>query len=343
MYPSAITIIIVVIALLVLYVTGRSLAYVFKTTEEKLRSEPSVLTELDELRRSNEKLSTMYDQLAYDHDVLGKEYDEYKANIESFYNEQNKSLQTELDAQIKTVQEAQKSYMNMRNESYGRLMRISELEKELSNIRYSCDDSFLNTVERANQLSLKCASLENTIAEFDVYKKDAQEVHDRITKLYEAEVLAKKELSSKLWHSRREVAKLKRDLISADIQIKELEEKYSSSEKELYEYESMYNSILTQYAELKIKLKAKLDAIEQAKPAPETKTDISGLEWAKWVATNKDGVIQAFELIVKKASFYPSWVTEEGNGNRLIITEAQAITLCGRVPKWSDDYPTPCL
>ena len=57
MYPSAITIIIVVIALLVLYVTGRSLAYVFKTTEEKLKSEPSILTELDELRTANKQLS----------------------------------------------------------------------------------------------------------------------------------------------------------------------------------------------------------------------------------------------------------------------------------------------
>ena len=73
MYPSAITIIIVVIALLVLYVTGRSLAYVFKTTEEKLKAEPSIMTELDELRRANKKLSTMYNQLACDPDVLWKE------------------------------------------------------------------------------------------------------------------------------------------------------------------------------------------------------------------------------------------------------------------------------
>jgi len=109
--------------------------------------------------------------------------------------------------------------------------------------------------------SLKCASLENTIAEFDVYKKDTQEVHDRITKLYEAEVAAKKELSSKLWHSRREVANLKRDLISATAQIAELGGKYRKVEMERNEYESMYNSILSQYAELKVKIKA----IEQVK------------------------------------------------------------------------------
>ena len=62
MYPSAITIIIVVMALLVLYVTGRSLAYVFKTTEEKLKSEPSVLTELDELRTANKQLNYHCDE-----------------------------------------------------------------------------------------------------------------------------------------------------------------------------------------------------------------------------------------------------------------------------------------
>ena len=124
MYPSAITIIIVVMALLVLYVTGRSLAYVFKTTEEKLKSEPSVLTELDELRTANKQLNYHCDN------------------------------------------------------------RITELEKELSDLRSSCDDSFLNTVDRANQLSLKCASLENIIAEFDVYKKDAQRTYDTLRAEY---------------------------------------------------------------------------------------------------------------------------------------------------------------
>ena len=138
---------------------------------------------------------------------------------------------------------------------------IIELEKELSDLRSSCDDSFLNTVERANQLSLKCASLENTIAEFDVYKKDAQEVHDRLTKLYEAEVSSKKEMSSKLRNLRRKVTKLKSNLIGAAIQIEELGDKYTSSERERSEYESMYNSILAQYAELKVKL----NAIEQSK------------------------------------------------------------------------------
>ena len=145
MYPSAITIIIVVIALLVLYVTGRSLAYVFKTTEEKLRSEPSVLTELDELRTANK-------QLNYHCDKYKDLIDLYKTKVEV------------------------------------RDMRIKEIDEQLSDLRSSCDDSFLNTVERANQLSLKCASLENIIAEFDVYKKDAQQTYDTLKAEYDNKI-----------------------------------------------------------------------------------------------------------------------------------------------------------
>ena len=141
MYPSVITIIIVVMALLVLYVTGRSLAYVFKTTEEKLKSEPSVLTELDELRTANKQLNYHCDE---HRDLINL----YKTTVIKRDN------------------------------------RITELEKELSDLRSSCDDSFLNTVDRANQLSLKCASLENIIAEFDVYKKDAQRTYDTLRAEY---------------------------------------------------------------------------------------------------------------------------------------------------------------
>ena len=165
------------------------------------------------------------------------------------------------NAHKSTSLEVLQSLNDSQSQSYNRMIRITELEKELSDLRSSCDDSFLNTIERANQLSMKCASLENTIAEFDVYKKDAQEVHDKLIKLYEAEVATKEDLSSKLWHSRREVARLKRDLICATTQIAEVGSKYTSCERERSEYESMYNSILAQYAELKVKL----NAIEQSK------------------------------------------------------------------------------
>ena len=190
LYPNAVAVAGILIAIAVVYFAGKVLAWVFSSTEKKIEHEPSIMTELDELRRDNERLSTMYDQLAYDHDVLGHE----------------------------------------------------------------------------------CDVLSH---EFDTYKKYAQEVHDRITKLYEAELAAKKDLSTKLWYSRREVAKLKRDLISATAQIAELGSKYTSCERERSEYESMYNSILAQYAELKVKIKT----IEKVKPArePNSETDLPEL------------------------------------------------------------------
>ena len=127
--------------------------WAYSDKPEKLKSEPSILTELDELRTANKQLSYHCDK--------------YKDLI---------------DSRMTTIRK--------------RDGRIAELEKELSDLRSSCDDSFLNTVERANQLSIKCASLENIIAEFDVYKKDAQEVHDKLIKLYESEQTIRNNLLS---------------------------------------------------------------------------------------------------------------------------------------------------
>lgn len=247
LYPNAVPVGVILIALLVIYFAGKALAWVFSSTEKKVEPEPSIMTELDELRRANEKLSTMYDQLAYDHDVLDNEYKKLQGD---FFNA-HKSTRLEL---LQSLNDSQ-------SQSYNRMIRIAELEKELSDLRSSCDDSFLNTVDRANKLSMKCASLENTIAEFDVYKKDAQEVHDKLTKLYESEQIIRNNLSSKLWRSRREVANLKRDLISATAQIAELGEMYRKADKDRADYEAMYVSVLDDYADLK----AKLNAIEQAK------------------------------------------------------------------------------
>lgn len=134
MYPSTITIIIVVIALLVLYVTGRSLAYVFKTTEEKLKSEPSVLTELDELRRANKKLSTMYNQLACDPDVLWKE-NKLKDEVISSYEERVGILETannRLETHCNEYKDLLDSCMTTLRE---RDNRIIELEKSLNDAK----------------------------------------------------------------------------------------------------------------------------------------------------------------------------------------------------------------
>lgn len=255
MYPSAITIIIVVIALLVLYVTGRSLAYVFKTTEEKLKSEPSVLTELDELRRSLDVKTTMYEMAELDLINIKEEFNAYKKHAEGY---------------------------------------ISQMEAA-------------------------------------IFNKDA-----RIAGLEAA--TPEKELSKKLWHSRREVAKLKRDLVDATMQIAEIGEKYSKADRDRKDNEALYNSILAQYAELKVKL----NAIEQDKPnvEPKPETNLAGLEWAKWVATEDNGEIWAYSYKPKKLK-----ITWEASGYKVYdqITPEQSIALCGRVPLWDDTEPTPCL
>lgn len=285
-YPNAVAVAGILIAFAVIYFAGKALAWVFSSTEKKVEPEPSIMTELDELRRSNERISTMYDNI---------------------------SSQTQ---------------------SYDRMIRITELEKELSDLRSSCDDSFLNTVERANKLSMKCASLENTIAEFDVYKKDAQEVHDKLTKLYDAEVATKKDLSSKLWRSRREVASLKRDLISATAQIAEIGEMYRKADKDRADYEAMYVSVLDDYADLKVKL----NAIEQDKPKGKS-NPYSDLSWVKWVARDENGAIWAYSE--KPIKLKLSWeaAAAENKSINPVIAEA----LCDRVPKWSDDEPTPVI
>lgn len=370
LYPNAVTVVVILIALLVIYFAGRALAWVFSSTEKKIEPEPSIMTELDELRRSNERLSTMYDQLAYDHNVLDNEY---------------KKFQGDFNAHKSTSLEVLQSLNDSQAQSYDRMMRIAELEKELSDLRSSCDDSFLNTVERANQLSLKCASLENTIAEFDVYKKDAQEVHDRITKLYEAEVATKKELSSKLWRSRREVANLKRDLISATAQIAELGEKYRKADKDRADYEAMYASTLKDYAEIKTKYDkhngwvfvnkdghiyhhhkpikvngnwettrninqgvawalcgrvpemSDTEATVVTRPVVESKL-LTDLSWVKWVAMDQTGDIWAYAEKPIKLNY--SWeAADEGE----LITPVMAIVLCDRVPEWSDSEPTPVI
>lgn len=270
LYPNAVTVGVILIALLVIYFAGKALAWIFNSTEKKVAPEPSIMTELDELRRANERLSTMYDQLAYDYDVLDNKH---------------KSISSEVLQVLSTSQ----------SQSYDRMIRITELEKELSDLRSSCDDSFLNTVDRANQLSLKCASLENTIAEFDVYKKDAQEVHDKLTKLYESEQIIRNNLSSKLWRSRREVAKLKRDLISATAQIAELGEKYRKAEN----------------------------------------------GWANWIATDIDGAIYAYAEKPIKIEMEYQWY--DINTMHKEITSEQSISLCGRIPEWNDEEPTPVI
>ena len=64
--------------------------------------------------------------------------------------------------------------------------------------------------------------------------------------------------------------------------------------------------------------------------------DIS--DWAKWVATDEDGCIFAFT--VKPTRGESRWGLET-KGWFESITITQAMLLCGRVPAWTNDEPTP--
>ena len=66
----------------------------------------------------------------------------------------------------------------------------------------------------------------------------------------------------------------------------------------------------------------------------ESNTD---LVWEKWVSADEDGDIYVYsETPIKVDGGW--WPTD---GDYKVITKEEAIALCGRVPKWSDNKPTP--
>ena len=69
-------------------------------------------------------------------------------------------------------------------------------------------------------------------------------------------------------------------------------------------------------------------------------SDNPRLKWAKYVATNKDGEICALEALPEKGG---QWWWPQSLTKFQIITSEQAMELCGRVPKWEDDEPTPVI
>ena len=62
--------------------------------------------------------------------------------------------------------------------------------------------------------------------------------------------------------------------------------------------------------------------------------------WAKYVVTDIVGKIYAHEVLPTKGRIW--WHTEPIDRVEEITSE-QAMELCGRVPKWEDDEPTPVI
>ena len=84
----------------------------------------------------------------------------------------------------------------------------------------------------------------------------------------------------------------------------------------------------------------KYDIVDSVPTTAFNPSDNKGLDWAKWVATNEDGQIFALEALPVRINkwWYPQSLTMFES-----ITHGQAIKLCGRVPQWEDDEPTPVI
>ena len=90
-------------------------------------------------------------------------------------------------------------------------------------------------------------------------------------------------------------------------------------------------------------LQAELNRYEIVESVPVTafnSSDDKGLYWAKYVTINAGGHIYAHEVLPTKGRIW--WHTEPIDRVEEITSE-QAIELCGRVPKWEDDEPTPVI
>lgn len=176
--------------------------------------------------------------------------------------------------------------------------------------------------------------------EFESYKKNALAKYDSLNSIYESEKPLKKELSRLLWHSRREVRKLKQDLIDAARQISELGEKYSKAERDRADNEAMYASALSDYAQIKVKYD-KLIAAPEIKPDKIEEKTVNDFSWANWIATDYDGYIYAYALKPLKMEIEFQWLPAINDNKAKVISQDKAQALCGFVPSWTDEEPTP--
>ena len=67
-------------------------------------------------------------------------------------------------------------------------------------------------------------------------------------------------------------------------------------------------------------------------------SDNPRLKWAKYVATHRNGGIYAHEALPTKKII---WWRPQPFTKLERITPEQAFVLCGRIPQWSDEEPTP--
>ena len=77
---------------------------------------------------------------------------------------------------------------------------------------------------------------------------------------------------------------------------------------------------------------------------------VKNLDRLNWVATDKNGSIFAYEAKPYKNRRFDTYFDEWGElyewveGKFCIdVTEEQSIKLCGKVPQWTDEEPTPVL
>ena len=88
-------------------------------------------------------------------------------------------------------------------------------------------------------------------------------------------------------------------------------------------------------------LQAELNKYEIVDSVPTTRaSDSPDFYWAKYVTTNKDGEICALESLPEKGG---QWWWPLSTTRFKTITPEQAIALCGRVPQWEDEEPTPVI
>ena len=71
-------------------------------------------------------------------------------------------------------------------------------------------------------------------------------------------------------------------------------------------------------------------------------SDRPDFHWAKYVATDEDGEVWAYaDRPIRDTKSWKKWVSFDAYMEH--ITPEQAMALCGRVPKWEDEEPTPVI